>query len=115
MKKPSPKTARINVRIPPVLHERLVRYGREEGIGDLSDTCRQILTQAMTGVFGRAIGAPGKLLSPPTFAADALTDSASASMPVSKIAEPRATYVVKKRAASAKRRSRARASEPQPL
>ena len=60
MKKPSPKTARINVRVPPVLHDRLVRYGREEGIGELSDTCRQILSQAMTSVYGRPIGSPEK-------------------------------------------------------
>jgi hypothetical protein len=52
MKAKSPKTARINVRVSPVLRERLEQYGEQEGLGAVSDTCRHILNDAMTSVYG---------------------------------------------------------------
>lgn len=45
------KTDRINIRVPKELRLRIERYGKDNGLGRLSDTCRFILGAEMTRIY----------------------------------------------------------------
>lgn len=98
---------RLHFRAPPQLRAQLEAFARSRG-ENLSQACVYLLKLAMEERLGKT------LVPPDIHALDAGNALESVSTPMLKVAETRATYLVEKPVASAKRRSRALASEPPP-
>lgn len=69
-------TGRINFRLTEVLHERLLKFTREEGHQDLSQACRYLLQMAMSERYGTPITVYRQPNTPTLKVADAPDDSA---------------------------------------